>query len=329
MLQNILIITSMSLALIGCLFLLLTPNSKQKKQKRIKFITTHSNPSQTKASEQFLKNHSKSQRQQIKNILIGIDKQAQTEKKKQNNLNVKLNQVNWPITETHFILICIGLGGVGAIIAFFFKFNLLMSSGVIIFSGFVLPNQMMNMLIKRRQKLFIEHFAEAMDVIVRGVRTGLPLNECLRIIAREAQEPVASEFIRLTEAERLGVPIEVSLNQLHQRMPLAEVGFFITALNIQRTTGGNLGETLNNLSKVIRGRKMLREKVKALSAEAKASAYVVGGVPFVVGGMVSVLAWDYMHTLFTTQTGQRNLMISAGLMVVGILVLRKMVNFNP
>ena len=167
-----------------------------------------------------------------------------------------------------------------------------------------------------------------MDIIVRGVRTGLPLGDCLRMIAHESPEPVKSEFIRLVEGESVGVPLNICIERMYERMPLSEVNFFGTVLSIQRETGGNLGESLDNLSKVLRGRKLLREKIKALAAEAKVSAIIIGVLPPGVMAMVSVVSPDYMHDLYFTQTGQRNLIGSAFAMAFGIFIMKKMINFK-
>ena len=156
----------------------------------------------------------------------------------------------------------------------------------------------------------------------------MPLGDCLKIIAHESPEPVSSEFKLVVEGESVGVPIEVCLERMYERMPISEVNFFATVLNIQRTTGGNLGESLANLSNVLRGRKMLREKIKALSAEAKASAMIVGALPIVVMVLVTLASPDYMEELYTTSTGHRNLMIGAGMMLTGIVVMKKMINFK-
>jgi len=182
--------------------------------------------------------------------------------------------------------------------------------------------------IDRRQKKFTSHFADAMDIIVRGVRTGLPLGDCLKIIAHESPEPLRSEFRRVVEGESLGIPIEVCLEQMYERMPISEVNFFATVLNIQKTTGGNLGEALSNLSNVLRGRKMLAEKIKALSAEAKVSAIIIGSLPIIVMLLVTIASPEYMEELYTTPTGHRNLMIGAVMMVMGTLMMRKMMNFK-
>jgi len=190
------------------------------------------------------------------------------------------------------------------------------------------PRWILNGKIKRRQKKFTAHFADAMEIIVRGVRTGLPLGDCLKIIAHESPEPVRSEFQLVVEGESVGVPIEVCLERMYERIPLSEVNFFATVLNIQRSTGGNLGESLANLANVLRGRKVLRQKIKALAAEAKVSAGIIAALPPILMVLIVIVSPDYMEELFTTSTGQRNLMIGAGMMVTGTLVMKKMINFK-
>ena len=194
--------------------------------------------------------------------------------------------------------------------------------------GFGVPRFVLNSAIARRQKKFTAHFADAMDIIVRGVRTGLPLNDCLKIIAHESPNPLGSEFRRVVEGESVGIPIEVCLDQLYERMPISEVNFFATVLNIQKSTGGNLGESLANLSAVLRGRKILREKIKALSAEAKMSAIIIAALPIVVMLLVTLMSPDYMNELYFTPTGQRNMMVGAGMMFMGTFMMRKMINFK-
>jgi len=194
--------------------------------------------------------------------------------------------------------------------------------------GFGLPRWVLSMAINKRQKKFVYNFADAMDIIVRGIRTGLPLGDCLKIIAHESPSPIKEEFLRVVEAENVGVPIDICLEQMYERMPVSEVNFFATVLNIQRQTGGNLGESLQNLASVLRGRKLLAEKIKALSAEAKMSAIIIGALPIAVGGLVSIMAPEYMADLYGTTTGQRNMMIGAFMMVLGTLMMKKMIAFK-
>ncbi len=197
------------------------------------------------------------------------------------------------------------------------------------FAGtFGLPQFVLNTMIKGRHKKMINQFADALDVIVRGVKTGLPLNECIRIIAKESPEPLRKEFLTFADNLSMGTGLERALAQLYKRMPLQEVNFFAIVLTIQSKAGGNLSEALGNLSTVIRSRKMMREKVKALSSEAKASAFIIGSLPFAVGVMVFMTTPDYIMELFLTETGHVILAMAAGMMGGGIAVMRNMINFD-
>jgi len=269
-----------------------------------------------------------SKRKQIEDSLSKIEEREKHKKKKSRSLEMKLVQADWAVTKELFTLVSIGLAILFGGLPFIMGMKPLLCLGLAVFFGFGLPRFVLNFIITRRQKKFINNFADAMDVVVRGVRTGLPLGDCLKIIAHESPDPLGAEFRKVVEGEALGIPIDICLEQMHDRMPLPEVNFFSTVLKIQRTSGGNLGESLSNLSTVLRGRKILREKIKALSSEAKASAIIIAALPVVVMGLVTIMAPDYMEDLYYTTTGQRNLMIGAGMMVVGVVTMRKMINFK-
>lgn len=194
--------------------------------------------------------------------------------------------------------------------------------------GFGLPRFILSKITARRQKKFLAELANAIDVIVRGIKSGLPLNECLGVIAKESPEPVASEFREVIEQQRVGVSLSEALDRLTRRMPLTEVKFLAIVIAIQQQSGGNLAEALSNLSSVLRDRFKMQMKVKALSAEAKASAMILAALPPGVMLMVNASSPEYISPLFTTRTG--NLFILAGLswMGIGILVMRKMINFK-
>jgi tight adherence protein B len=193
---------------------------------------------------------------------------------------------------------------------------------------FGLPRWILNKLAKRRKDKFVDEFANAIDVIVRGVKSGLPLNECLGIISRESPEPVASEFTELVEQQRVGIPLSEAFDRMMSRLPLPEVRFFATVIAIQQQAGGNLSEALGNLSGVLRDRKRLAAKVRALSAEAKASAAVLGSLPFIVMILVYISTPAYIAILWTTKLGQFALVVAGAWMSCGILVMRKMINFK-
>ena len=267
-------------------------------------------------------------RKQIEESLGRIEEVQKDKAKQRKSLKARIVQANWTITPQTYLLVSVGLGVAVAAVLFLLFGELLIAFGGGLAVGYVIPRFVLNFAIGRRQKKFLMGFPDAMDIIVRGVRSGLPLGDCLKIIAHESPEPVAGEFKLVVQGEQVGVPIEVCLERLYDRMPLPEVNFFSTVLAIQRSSGGNLGEALGNLSAVLRGRKLLREKIKALSAEARMSAMIIGALPPIVMIMVTVTSPDYMSELYTTPTGHRNLMISAGMMVTGTIIMRRMINFK-
>jgi len=195
-------------------------------------------------------------------------------------------------------------------------------------AGLGLPRWFLGYLTRRRQKIFLLEFANALDVIVRGVKAGLPLSECLNIVARESPDPVGAEFRRVVEGSRVGVTLEDGLLRMYQRMPVPEVNFFVIVLSIQQKSGGNLSEALGNLSKVLRDRKLMRGKIQAMSSEAKASAGIIGSLPPGVMALIYISTPSYIQVLFTSQVGNIIVIAGACWMALGILVMKKMINFN-
>jgi tight adherence protein B len=198
-----------------------------------------------------------------------------------------------------------------------------------IFVGaFGLPRFWLNRCIKKRQFKFTAELANSVDLIVRGIKAGLPLNECLQIIARESPEPIASEFKEVVDQQRVGVPLAETLDRLSMRMPTAEVRFFAIVIAIQQQAGGNLSEALSNLSGVLRDRAKLALKVQAMSSEAKAGAMVLGSMPPAVTLMISFASPKYLLPLFQSTMGHF-ILLAAGLwMLLGILSMKKMINFK-
>lgn len=206
--------------------------------------------------------------------------------------------------------------------------NLLVPAGAGFAAGLGLPRWFLGFSISRRQKKFVGQFADAIDVIVRGVKSGLPLNECLKVIARESPQPIGGEFALVCDSLAMGMTFDQALQRMYQRTPIQEVNFFAIVLAIQQKAGGNLSEALGNLSNVLRSRKMLREKIKAFSSEAKASAMIIGSLPIIVMLLVYLSTPAYMMQLFTNDLGHLILLIAACLMGMGIYVMRSMINFN-
>jgi tight adherence protein B len=194
--------------------------------------------------------------------------------------------------------------------------------------GFGLPRWVLMRKIKRRQTKFLQEFANAIDIIIRGVKSGLPLAECLQIIAAEVPEPVHSEFVALVERQRIGVPLVRAFERMYERMPLQEVNFFAIVITIQAQTGGNLAEALSNLSQVLRERYRFQAKVKAFSSEAKASARIIAALPLAVTFLMFLTSPDYIALLWRETLGNIMLIGSAIWMTLGIIVMRKMIHFD-
>jgi tight adherence protein B len=194
--------------------------------------------------------------------------------------------------------------------------------------GFGLPRWILTFLKRRRISRFIEELPNAMDIIVRGIRSGLPLGDCLRIIASEAREPVKSAFRSIVEEQTVGLSVPEAVGKLHDRMPTAEASFFAIVVAIQQKAGGNLSEALSNLSRVLRERKKMKGKIVAMSMEAKASAVIIAALPFLVALLTWISSPQYIELLWTTNVGKLALAGSACWMAMGIGVMKKMINFE-
>lgn len=267
-------------------------------------------------------------RKKMMSSLKELEEREKKLKKARLSLSAKIEQAGLTIDEKTFWLFSLGSGifAIAVAVAMRQPIYIIPIAGAV--AGLGLPRWVLGFLIVARQKKFIAEFAGSIEVIVRGVKSGLPLFECLKIIGREAQEPLAGEFRRVVDSMQMGMTLEQAMSKLYERVPTPEVSFFTIVLAIQQKAGGNLSEALGNLSTVLRARKMMREKVKALSSEAKASAGIIGSLPVVVCILVSVTSPDYMKLLFTDPTGHMMLMVGAGMMGSGILVMRKMINFD-
>ena len=269
--------------------------------------------------------------QKRKNVAVMLKdvEKNRAAKKEKPTMRRRLEQAGFPKTSPKsFWMLCGIVALVAAGVAILFHQKPLVIVLVVFAAGLGLPRWVLSFLTARRKKKFTENFANAIDVIVRSVKSGLPTNEALRIVAREAPNPVGSEFHNLVESLKVGVTMEQGLKRMMESMPTAEVGFFAIVMTIQGKSGGNLSEALGNLAGVLRDRRRLRGKIKAMSSEAKASAMIIGSLPVAVMGIVYVTTPGYIMKLFTEKAG--NLMLAACViwMSVGITVMRKMINFK-
>jgi tight adherence protein B len=267
-----------------------------------------------------------SRRQQVEDTLKQLEERQK--KAKRPPLSVRLQQAGLDMSKQRFLTFSVAYGLFIAIAAFIFGVQMYLVPGLGIAAAYGFPNWVLKFLKKRREKKFIEELPNAVDVIVRGVKSGLPVGDCIRIIANETKEPVKSEFRLIAESGAMGIPLPDAAGKLYDRVPLAEANFFAIVLSIQSKAGGNLSETLGNLSRVLRDRKKMGEKIKAMSMEAKASATIIAALPAGVMTLVYLTSPQYIELLWTTSHGRMMLFASACWMMIGVLVMKKMINFD-
>ncbi|MEP9386617.1 type II secretion system F family protein [Mesorhizobium sp. KR9-304] len=243
-------------------------------------------------------------------------------------LRIQLRQAGMKVSVERFYLYSVVCGVVVTALAFFLKAPLLVLPGAFIAGVLGLPRWFVSFRRARRVKAFLNEFPNALDIIVRAVKSGLPLNDGVRLIASEAPEPVRGEFRRIVESQQVGMSIPEAAMRMQETMPCPEAGFFGIVIQIQQQAGGNLSEALGNLSRVLRDRKKMTAKVQALSMEAKASAAIIGALPFIVALLVYMSSPNYIMPLFTTSTGHLILGVAGIWMSIGIFVMRKMMNFD-
>jgi len=241
---------------------------------------------------------------------------------------MKIAQAGLSWSKNQFLMISAGLGLVGFLAIFAMSGSLLPALGVGFAAAFGAPRWLLSFLKKRREKKFLNHFPDGVDVIVRGIKSGLPLLDSLKIIALDAQEPIKSEFKAIVETQTIGMPIGEACTKLYERMPLPEANFFGIVISIQQKAGGNLSEALGNLSRVLRDRKKMKAKIQAMSMEAKASASIIGALPLCVGTLVWLTSPDYIELLWTAELGRFMMMGCAVWMSIGVFVMKKMINFD-
>jgi tight adherence protein B len=243
-------------------------------------------------------------------------------------LSVRIARAGLTWSKRQFLMVSaiIGLG--------MFLLGVLSGAGFLVAAGlgfvgaFGVPRWLLSFLKKRREARFLEALPDAVDIIVRGVKAGLPLLDCIKMITIEAPEPLKTEFRLILETQAIGIPLGEACGKLYERTPLPEANFFGIVVAIQQKAGGNLSEVLGNLSKVLRDRKKMRAKIQAMSQEAKASAAIIGALPIAVMILVYITSPQYISLLFTDSIGHIMLAGSAVWMTMGVLVMKKMINFD-
>lgn len=265
-------------------------------------------------------------REQVAQSLKDIEAREKARNKVSLEQRIAHAGLRW--SRSRFFAVSAGVGTGLALLLFSMTGQIAVAWAGLFAGSLGLPRWVLGYLKKRRITRFLDELPNAMDIIVRGVRAGLPLGDCMRIIATEAQEPVRSEFRSIMESQTLGLPLGEGVAKLYERMPVTEANFFAIVIGIQQKSGGNLAETIGNLSKVVRERKKMKGKITAMSMEAKASAAIIAALPFVVALLTYLSSPSYIELLWTTNTGKIALFASAMWMTMGILVMKKMINFS-
>jgi len=293
--------------------------------KRAQALGTAKTAQQASARKAAAANTPEARRKQIVQQLQEAERQG---RKARRTLPSQLAAAGLSISIRTFYIFSAILGVVALLAAVVAGLHILVAVGAAAVAALGLPRWFVGFLGKKRMKKFSLEFPNAVDVIVRGIKSGLPVHECFKIIARESPAPLGPEFQRLVEGLGVGMTLEQALDRMYGRMPTSELRFFTIVIAIQQKTGGNLAEALSNLSGVLRARRMMAEKIKALSSEAIASAGIIGSLPPVVMALVSLTAPAYMGLLFTDMRGQV-MLLGAGLwMTFGVLAMKKMINFK-
>lgn len=268
----------------------------------------------------------RSRRDQVETSLKEVE--ARNKEKNKVPLGTRIAQAGLDWSEQKFLVISGIMGLFAFAITVLFGGGLLAGAGLAFAAGFGLPRWLLGFLKKRRENAFLLALPDAVDVVVRGIKAGLPLFDSLKVVAADAPEPLRSEFNAIIETQTIGMPLGDACARLYDRMPLPEANFFGIVISIQQKSGGNLSEALGNLSKVLRDRKKMKEKIQAMSMEAKASAAIIGSLPPIVMLLVYLSTPDYISLLWTHPTGRLMLAGCVVWMSCGILVMKKMINFD-
>jgi tight adherence protein B len=270
--------------------------------------------------------HQKSRRDTVEATLKEFEERHKQSKNRP--ISVRIAQAGLKWSKRQFLLLSIGVGVVMFLAGLVSGGGLLVATALAFAGAFGIPRWLLSFLKKRRESKFLNGFPDAVDIIVRGVKAGLPLLDCLKMIASESPEPVKSEFRMIVETQAVGMPLGDACQKLYEDMPLPEANFFGIVIAIQQKAGGNLAEALGNLSRVLRDRKKMKAKIQAMSQEAKASAGIIGSLPLAVMALVYLSSPQYITLLWTEPLGRMMLAASAVWMFIGVMVMKKMINFD-
>ena len=326
-------IAMVAFAVGGVIFALISPMlSGGAGSRRVKAIAENkkgggSAPAKQSAFSRLIEGQKDNRRKQVQETLKQIEEREKQRKKKL-TLRMLIMQSGLDMSINAFWIMSVCFGAFFAVVPIILGVPWYVGAGAGAVGLLGFPRWFLNFLRKRRQNKFLHDFADAIDVMVRGLKAGLPVSEAMKIIASESGPPVGPEFMEVVDGQRIGITIDQGIERMVERMPLAEVNFLAIVMTIQSKTGGNLSEALSNLSRVLRDRKKMKNKVRAVSQEAKSSAAIIGALPFVIMGGLTVLNPTYLNPMFDTTTGNMLLVGSGTWMLMGVLVMRKMINFE-
>jgi tight adherence protein B len=313
---------------LALLFPLLSTGGNAKRVKAIAEGRKQPSPLAKQASARNSDGQKDSRRKQIQETLKQIEQREKNERRKRMNLRTQILQAGLDMAPRAFWMISLGVGAVFAIVPLILGVVWYVAVLAFVIGAFGFPRWFLGFLRRRRQNVFLNDFADAIDVMVRGLKAGLPVSDAMKVIAAESGPPVGPEFMEVVEGQRIGITLDQGIERMYERMPLSEVSFLGIVMSIQSKTGGNLSEALSNLSKVLRDRKKMKAKIRAVSQEAKSSAAIIGSLPFVIMGALTVLNPEYLNPLFNTSVGNIMLVGCGVWMMTGVLVMRKMINFK-
>jgi tight adherence protein B len=272
------------------------------------------------------RNTQKSKRDIVENTLKEMEQRHKSQNKLSIPMRIKQAGLSW--SKRQFLMISAGFGLLVFLAVYPTGFGILPAAALGFAAAFGLPRWLLTFLKKRRENKFLNAFPDAVDVIVRGIKAGLPLLDCLKMITLEAPEPIRSQFREIVETQAIGMPLGDACCKLYENMALPEANFFSIVVSIQQKAGGNLSEALGNLSRVLRDRKKMKAKIQAMSQEAKASAGIIGALPIAVMILVYITSPNYISLLWTEPLGRLMLAASALWMFCGVMVMKKMINFD-
>jgi tight adherence protein B len=256
------------------------------------------------------------------------DLEERHKKSKHVSISVRIARAGLKWSKRQFLFISIGIGMFMFMVGFLIGGSLYVAVPLGFAGGWGMPRWLLSYLKKRRETKFLDAFPDAVDIVVRGVKAGLPLLDCLKMITIEAPEPLKSEFRTIVETQAIGMPLGEACAKLYEQMPVPEANFFGIVVSIQQRAGGNLAEALGNLSRVLRDRKKMKAKIQAMSMEAKASAGIIGALPIAVMILVYLTSPQYISILWTEPMGRVMLGASVIWMSLGVGVMKKMINFD-